>query len=398
VNGAEDPISGLVAELEEARALGDLYKQGWRPKRTIIYAAWDGEEPGLLGSTEWSETHADELREHAVAYINSDTNGRGFLGLEGSHTLEKMLNGVAKSVTDPETNVSVWRRMQAHAIADGDDEARTRADLRAGALGSGSDFSPFLQHLGIAAANLGFGGEDNGGIYHSAYDDFYWYTHFSDSTFVYGRALSQTIGTAVMRLASADVLPFAFTNLAETMGRYAKEIQDLRDQRAKQIEQRRKDVADSVYAVTRDPRNPLLPPKVETTPPRFEFAPVLNALDALSKAADDYEKAYASWLGRSAQGAQGDAAAYRALNQQLLAAERALTSPDGLPGRSWYQHLIYAPGLYTGYGVKTMAGAREAIEQSQWSVVDRELGRVAAAIGREADVVRNATKSLNALR
>ena len=398
VNGASDPISGLVAELEEARGLGEIYKQGWRPTRTIVYAAWDGEEPGLLGSTEWVETHATDLRQHAVAYVNTDGTGRGFLGVGGSHTLEKMLNGVAKNVNDPEVQASVWRRLQAQQIANGQADARTRSDLRISALGSGSDYSPFLQHLGIASLDMGYYGHDDDGFYHSIYDSFSSYLRFNDGTFVFGRALAQTAGTTVMRLAAADILPFAFTNLAETAAGYAKELQDLRDQRAKQIGDRLKDAADSVYILTRDPRNPIGPPKLETVPPRFEFAPVLNALDALTKAADAYEKAYAAWVERTATGRTGDPAGYQALNQQLLAAERALTSADGLPGRSWYQHLLYAPGLYTGYGVKTMPAAREAMEQGDWKNVNAELARIGAALQREADVATNAARALAAVK
>ncbi len=208
VNGAEDPLSGTSAELEEARALGELRKQGWQPKRTIVYAAWDGEEPGLIGSTEWAEAHAAELQQHAVVYINSDTNSRGYLGMSGSHSLERLINDVARDVTDPETGKSVWARAQARAIARGSAQARTGRDLPIGALGSGSDYTPFLQHLGVASLNLGFGGEDGTGIYHSVYDDFYFYTHFLDTDFSYGRALAQTVGTAVIRMADADVLPY----------------------------------------------------------------------------------------------------------------------------------------------------------------------------------------------
>jgi len=222
VNGTEDPIAGTVAELEEARSFAELLKQGWKPKRTIIYCLWDGEEPGLLGSTEWAETHAEELRQHAAVYINTDGNGRGFLEVNGSHTLEKFINGVAKDIEDPEKKISVWQRARAHDIVESksdDDrkEIRLRADLRIPALGSGSDYTVFVDHLGIASMNLGFDGEDHGGIYHSIYDDFYWYTHFSDTDFSYGRALSQTVGTAVMRLADADLLPYDFTDLAETI-------------------------------------------------------------------------------------------------------------------------------------------------------------------------------------
>src|SRR5438105_7749292 len=228
VNGAEDPVSGMVAVLEEARAYGELLKQGWKPRRTIILCAWDGEEPGLLGSTEWAEEHIDELKTHAVAYINSDANGRGYLGIAGSHTLEKFANEVARDIGDPETKLSAWKRNQLHEIADAKSasdrqEIRTRADLRIGALGSGSDFTAFLQHDGVASLNIGFGGEDGGGIYHSIYDDFYWYTHFSDTDFSYGRVLAQTGATMTMRLADAGLLPFEFNNFADTVQTSAKE-------------------------------------------------------------------------------------------------------------------------------------------------------------------------------
>ncbi len=261
VNGAQDPISGLVAELEEARALGALYRGGWRPKRTIIYAAWDGEEPGLLGSTEWVETHADELRAHAVAYLNSDTNSRGYLGIEGSHSLEKFINGVAMDVEDPESGVSSWKRLQATRILNGTPEvrkeARDREDLRIGALGSGSDYSSFLDHLGVASLNLGYGGEDEGGIYHSIYDDFYWFTHFSDSAFVYERALAQAAGISVLRLANADLLPFAFTNLGETVQTYVKDLQSLRDKRAEQITERNRSIDEGLFRFTHRDMRPL---------------------------------------------------------------------------------------------------------------------------------------------
>ncbi|HKW09862.1 MAG TPA: transferrin receptor-like dimerization domain-containing protein [Gemmatimonadaceae bacterium] len=404
VNGAEDPISGMVVELEEARALGDLYKQGWRPKRTIIYAAWDGEEPGLLGSTEWAEAHADELRQHAVAYLNSDSNGRGYLGVEGSHSLEKFINGVAKDVTDPEANVSSWKRNQLAIIRRGSPEerrdAREREDLRIAALGSGSDYTPFLQHLGIASLDLSYGGEDGSGIYHSIYDDFYWYTHFSDTSFVYGRALAQAAGQAVMRLADADVLPFAFSNLAETAQRYVTELQQLRDRRATEIAERDREIDENVFAATNDPRTPTHPPAKEARPPQLEFAPLLNAVDSLSRAAQHYERSYSQWVERGGvtQAGSAGAASLKSLNERLLQAERALTTPEGLAKRSWYTHLLYAPGFYTGYGVKTMPGVREAIEQGQWASVNGEIERVAAALTREAALVSQLADSLAAVR
>jgi N-acetylated-alpha-linked acidic dipeptidase len=404
VNGAEDPISGLVAELEEARSLGELYKQGWRPRRTIIYAAWDGEEPGLLGSTEWAEEHADELRQHAVAYLNSDTNERGYLGVEGSHSLEKFINGVEKDVPDPEAGVSSWKRNQARAIERGTLESRRelreRDDLRIGALGSGSDYSPFLQHLGVASLNLGYGGEDRGGIYHSVYDDFYWYTHFSDTAFVYGRALAQAAGQSVMRLADADVLPFAFTNLAETAQRYVSELQQLRDRRATEIAERDREIEEGVFAATSDPRTPTRAPASEARAPHLDFSKLIDAADSLTRAAQRYERAYSQWVDRGGvtqAGATG-ASTLRGINERLLQAERALTSPEGLPKRPWYTHLLYAPGYYTGYGVKTMPGVREAIEQGEWSSVGGEITRVADALNREAVLVSQLADALGAAK
>ncbi len=385
VNGAEDPISGLVAELEEARALGALYKQGWRPKRTIIYAAWDGEEPGLLGSTEWAETHADELKAHAVAYVNSDGNGRGFLDVSGSHSLEKFINGVAMDVEDPESGVSAWKRAQAAKILTGSTdvrrEARDREDLRIGALGSGSDYSSFIDHLGVASLNLGYGGEDEGGIYHSIYDDFYWYTHFSDTSFVYGRALAQTAGVAVLRLANADLLPFAFTNLAETIQTYVKDLQSLRDRRAEQITERNRQIEDGLFKVASDPRDPVTAPQRQQVAPQLNFAPLLNALDSLNHSASRYDKAYTRAV------SEGRTAAAKSVNERLVQAERALTSTEGLKNRPWYVHMLYAPGFYTGYGVKTIPGVREAIEQGEWQDADREIARVAAAVEREASLI-----------
>jgi N-acetylated-alpha-linked acidic dipeptidase len=393
VNGAQDPISGLVAELEEARALGSLYQQGWRPKRTIIYAAWDGEEPGLLGSTEWVEAHADELKTHAVAYLNSDTNSRGYLGIEGSHSLEKFINGVAMDVEDPESGVSSWKRLQSSRIVGGSPEvrrdAREREDLRIGALGSGSDYSSFIDHLGIASLNLGYGGEDNGGIYHSIYDDFYWFTHFSDSSFVYERALAQAAGTAVLRLANADLLPFGFTNLSETVQGYVKDLQSLRDKRAEAITERNRQIEEGRFKFTSDPRDPITAPQRQTPAPQLNFAPLLNALDSLNHSALRYETAYGRAL------SEGRAGVAKGVNVRLLQAERALTSTEGLKNRPWYVHMLYAPGFYTGYGVKTIPGVREAIEQGQWQDADREIGRAASALEREAALVSGIASTLS---
>ncbi len=393
VNGAEDPIAGAVAELEEARAMGELVKQGWKPRRTLVYALWDGEEPALLGSTEWAETHADELQKKAVLYINTDGNGRGYLGVGGSHTLERFTNQVARDIVDPETKLSVWQRMQAAVIRQGSpkqqQEARTRGDLRIEALGSGSDFTPFLQHLGIPTLNAGYGGEDGGGIYHSIYDTFSWYTRFSDTSFVYGRALAQTIGTMVMRMAGADLLPYEFGGLAETVKMYGGELKELREKAAAKIAETNRQIADGVFAATDDPHEPLKAPRTEPEAPAINFAVLDNASDALTRAAERYEKAYVAAIAAGA-----DPATFARANAIMRESDQALLGSDGLPKRPWYQHLLYAPGLYTGYGVKTMPAAREAIEQHSWKEAETEVGRIAVVVQREAALVHRAADVL----
>jgi N-acetylated-alpha-linked acidic dipeptidase len=393
VNGADDPIAGQVALLEEARALGALVKQGWRPKRTIIYAAWDGEEPGLLGSTEWAEAHADDLARHAVAYLNSDTNGRGYLGVSGSHVLEKFINGVMRDITDPETGASVERRLRAREIANAPaasrKDIRDRADLRIGALGSGSDYTAFLQHVGVPSMNLGFGGEDAAGVYHSVYDDFYWYTHFSDTSFVYGRALAQTVGTAVMRLADADVIPYDFTGLAQTVSRYVDELRALHKGMAASAVEHNREVADSGFFLTNDPRRPLALPGNEALVPAMDFAPLDSASAALTRASQRYQTAFAKAMDGPAT------ESFARLNTELLQSERLLLSSSGLANRPWYRHLLYAPGFYTGYGVKTVPGVREAIEQKEWPLAATEITRVSAALTAEAALVDRAATELS---
>jgi N-acetylated-alpha-linked acidic dipeptidase len=394
VNGAEDPTSGQVALLEEARALGELMKQGWKPSRTIIYCAWDAEEPMLIGSTEWVEEHDKELAEHAVAYINSDGNGRGYLEAEGSHTLEHLVNDVARDIQDPETKLSVARRSQLREIAqakteDDRKELRAREDLRIEALGSGSDYSAFLDHLGIASLNLGYGGEGDAGVYHSAYDDFYWYTHFSDTDFVYGRALSQTGGTAVMRLADAGLLPFDFTNLADTIHLYQKQLKKLADDERGEMMERNKEIKEGVFSGTNDPRRPTVAPPHADVPPFLNFAPLDNAADSLTRSAERYQAAL-----KKAWPAGVPAATLAGVNQKLKESERRLTTADGLPRRPWYKHMIYAPGVYSGYGVKTLPGVREAIEERMWAEADSEIVRAAIVLNSESALIDSAAAEL----
>jgi N-acetylated-alpha-linked acidic dipeptidase len=401
VNGAEDPVSGQSALLEEARALGELLKSGWKPKRTIIYCAWDGEEPGLLGSTEWAEQHYDELRAHAVAYINSDSNGRGYFYVEGSHTLEKFSNDIAREVMDPETKLSAWKRDQLHEIANAKsteqrEEIRKRADLRIPALGSGSDYTAFLQHDGVASLNFGFGGEDGGGIYHSIYDDFYWFTHFSDTDFVYGRALAQAGGTAMMRLADADLLPFEFGDFADTVQTYLKELKALAQKAQEEIRERNREIEEGVFQATNDPKHPLVPPSAEAVPPHLNFAPLENAVDTLTHSAAEYRKALEHANGKG--GATLASAALAEVNKLLVQSERKLTNAEGLPNRPWFKHQLYAPGFYTGYAVKTVPAVREAIELKQWKKADEAIIAVARVLENEAALISSAAQKIAAAK
>jgi N-acetylated-alpha-linked acidic dipeptidase len=399
VNGAEDPTSGMVAVLEEARALGELLKAGWKPKRTIIYCAWDGEEPGLLGSTEWAETHYDELRAHAVAYINSDSNGRGFLDIQGSHTLEKFSNDIAREITDPETKLSAWKRSHLNEIAKAKsseerEKIRRRSDGRIEALGSGSDYTAFLQHDGVASLNIAFDGEDGGGIYHSIYDDFYWYTHFSDTDFTYGRALAQTGGTAVLRLADAELLPFEFGNFADTMDTYVKELKALAQKTQAEIKERNREIEEGVFQAADDPKKPLIVPAAETVPPFLNWAPLDNASVVLAHSAEEYRKALDK-VNKNGGSALASASLSE-VNKLLIQSERKLINIEGLPKRPWFKHQIYAPGFYTGYAVKTMPAVREAIELKQWKLADDSIVTVARVLQDEAALISEAAAKLDA--
>jgi N-acetylated-alpha-linked acidic dipeptidase len=403
VNGAEDPTSGMVAVLEEARALGELVKSGWKPKRTIIYCAWDAEEPGLIGSTEWAEEHAEELRTKGVVYINSDSNSRGYFQVGGSHTLEKFVNDVMRDVRDPETGLSTWKRDQLRRISEAAaapperrqelrQESRSRSDLRIYALGSGSDYTAFLQHDGVASVNIGFGGEDGGGIYHSIYDDFYWYTHFSDTEFVYGLALAQAGGTSVLRLADADLLPLEFGDFADTMQMYVRELKTLSQKMWEDITEKNREIDEGVFKATDDPRKKLVAPGKEPVPTALNFAPLDNATDALVRSAAEYRKALEQATANG--GAALASASIARTNRMLIDSERKLAPPQGLPGRPWFKHLIYAPGQYTGYEAKTLPAVREAIEQKQWRQVDEAIAVVASALQDEAALISSAAAEL----
>jgi N-acetylated-alpha-linked acidic dipeptidase len=372
VNGASDPVSGAAAEVEELRAFGELLKSGWRPKRTILYALWDGEEQGWLGSTEWAETHAADLSVKAVAYLASDSTGKGFLGMSGSQSLEHFVNDTAKDIPDPTMpNTSVYQRLEQRAAQQaagngggrggGRGANRDGDDFRLGALGSGSDYTPFIHHLGIASLSMSYGGDGGGGgVYHSIYDDPSWYLKFSDGDFTYGRTFAQTFNTVAMRLADADVLPLQFTDLSLTLDSYSRDLQTL----AKNV------------------------PKA----PAFDFAPLDKALASLGAAAKEYDAAFvtASQSGALFRKTDADRAT---LNLLLFQSERKAMSENGLPRRPWFQYAFYAPGFYTGYSAKTFPGVREAIEAGNWAeaadqakvlvgVIDRVTAQIQAARAR----------------
>ena len=364
VNGADDPTSGAAALMETGRGLAELLKSGWRPKRTIVLALWDGEEWGLLGSTEWAEKHADELKNKAAVYINTDSTGKGWLNAGGSHALQQLVSEAARDVVDPRTNkpiVEEARRRQVLSLPEADRPAREKdAGLWLQPLGSGSDYTPFLQHLTLSSLNLGFGGESSGGIYHSMYDTINWYTRFSDGDFAYGRTMSQLTGTLLLRLSEAPVLPFQFTDAASTFQRYAKEIEAL--------------------AASRNDKG-------------LDLAPVNRAIERLRKSAAEYEKAYEKLDDAKVDELIGKRE-LRSLNALLLQAERKLGAAEGLPRREWFKHQIYAPGFYTGYGVKTMPQIREGLEESRPDEVRDGVRKVAATIDALAGQIAEAAGML----
>ena len=380
VNGAGDPISGQSAMLDEAKALGDLLKTGWKPKRSIVYCSWDGEEPGLIGSTEFAENHDKELQEKAVVYINSDGNGRGFYGGGGSQALETFMDEITQNVTDPQTNVSVFDRKRARelvnaATAKDKKEILDRKGGRLEALGSGSDFSSFLQHLGIPTLDLAFGGEDGGGEYHSIYDSYNDYRRFKDPEFKYGVALSETAGHAILRMADADLLPFDFRSLQITIDKYATELKELTDKMRENTDLENQLIKANDFTLAADPTKHEQPPVAKSEVPKLDFNALKTALDSLKKSAD---KLAITWTAASQTTADHDK-----LNKLLYHAEQQLLS-DGLPRRPWYRHTIYAPGFYTGYGVKTLPGIREAIEQRNWTEAQDQIGVVAKSINNLA--------------
>ncbi len=399
VNGAEDPISGQAAMLEEARAMGELHAHGWTPARSIIFCAWDGEEPGLLGSVEWVETHLDELRRHAVAYINSDMNNRGFMLPGGTQDLEHLISAVARAVEDPETHMSVYQRSHLYSIAHAESaearqEVRKRSDLEVEALGDGSDYTAFQDFAGIPTLDIEFGDEDedDGTQYHSIYDDFYWYTHFGDRDFVYERALSQTAGTAILRLADADLIPVDYSPQADAIAKYEADLEKLLAHKQDELTERNLELQEGVFKATLDPRRPVLPPPAETVPPFIDFSPMKNAVALLKKSADRYSAALAAFAAKGAPALPQ--ASLALINGDLLQVSRAFLDQRGLPDRPWFKNQIYAPGAYTGYGAKPIAAVREYMDERRWRDAEAQVPEVAHAIESAAGAIDKAAADL----
>jgi len=391
VIGGRDPISGLVGLLAEARAVGRLARVGHPPRRTIVYAAWDAEEPGLLGSTEWAEHHAEALREHAAAYINSDSNSRGFLRAGGSHALETLVNQVAGEVEDPQTGVSVGERLRASRKVHGSSAVYERFQasdrLRISALGSGSDYSPFLQHLGVSSLNVSYGGESSGGEYHTAFDTFDFYRRFVDPGAVYGAALARTGLRLVLRLANADVLPFEFGATAATVGRYVDEVVELAANERSRLEREAELAQSGAFRLAADPTRPFVEPEAQEPAPYLNFAPLKNAHDRLARAARAADQSLVAAAGG------GDEAVQVQLDELIVGSERLLTRDHGLPGRPWFRHHLYSPGLYTGYGVKTLPGVREAIEQGDWEQAQTQIDIAAQVLDEYAEQLKRMARA-----
>ncbi|NNJ89025.1 MAG: M28 family peptidase [Eudoraea sp.] len=363
VHGANDPVSGMIALMEEARVVGELAKKGQRPKRTIVYGAWDAEEPGLIGSTEWVEDHEKELQEKLVAYINTDGNGRGFFRAGGSHTLQAMVTEVADIVIDPQTGVSIKERGIARQLVNGGP-----GTFSLSALGSGSDYTPFIQHAGIASLNIGFGGENAGGEYHTIYDTYPHYKRFKDPEFAYGIALANAAGRIVLRLANADVLPLEFTQWHATVSEYLKEIMDETEKMRKDVEKHNSLVSKNAFELAADPRKVFVKPTAKEAIPFIDFSPIQNSLAKLSSSITAFEAVSVEGLPLSKK---------EALNKAMQGTEQVLTDVSGLPRRSWFRHQLYAPGFYTGYGVKTLPGVREAVEQKDWKEAQEQILKLA---------------------
>ena len=396
-HGASDPISGMVSLMEEARAIGELTKTGWRPKRTLIYAGWDAEEPGLLGSTEWVEHNLKDIKENMVVYINTDGTGAGYLSMGGSHSLEKFVNEVIRDVKDPVHDVSLDSRLRSrmrvrefNVGASELNEESERTDLRIYAMGAGSDYTAFLHHAGVPALNMAFGGESGGGAYHSLYDTYEYYKRFSDGDFIYGTTLSKVNGRLVLRLSEADILPFRFVNMVENIGKFIEENKKLSLTVEQSTKLRNKLLDNNDFVISRNPNKTYLQPERLGQVPEFDFKPLDDAFARLSSSAWKYEEVLLKFKKGSLSAEKKSE-----INALLRKVDQAFTNSNGLPRREWFRNMLYAPGYYTGYGVKTLPGIREGLEERKWDEVRLYINEVAKALDRASNNINSASRILN---
>ena len=392
VHGAADPISGLVVQMEEARILSEMAKDGYRPKRTIIFASWGSEEQGLIGSVEWVEDNAAEINKKMVAYINTDGNGAGFLGAGGSHTLESFFDQIAHDVKDPVQGMSAAQRVRSRNMLSSNPETRARAEKSShyylSALGSGSDYSGFFQHLGIASMNIGYGGEYGGGSYHTNYDSYHYYTTFRDPGLHYTKALGSVTGRVVTRLANADVLPFQMGNMARTVGEYADEMVSAMEKSRADTLRHNKLVNEGHYKAAANIREGYEVPELKVEVPHINLSPMQNSVDRLKSSAAAFDAAYDKL---ATSGYALSSSDINKLDMLMYQVEAKLIRPEGLPRRPWYRHHVYAPGYYTGYGVKTLPGVREGIEEAKWAETQQQMAKLAEVLNDYADQLDEAT-------
>ena len=396
-HGASDPISGMVSLMEEARAIGELTKTGWRPKRTLIYAGWDAEEPGLLGSTEWVEYNLNDIREKMVVYINTDGTGVGYLSMGGSHSLEKFVNEVIRDVDDPVHDVSLDKRLRSrmkvreyNSGTFGEGRESERQDLRMYAMGAGSDYTAFLHHAGVPALNMAFGGESGGGSYHSLYDTYEHYKRFSDGKFIYGTTLSKVNGRLVLRLSEADILPFRFVNMVDNIGKFVEQNKKLSEDIRKSTKSLNDLLDNNDFAISSNPKKTYLPPKRLRQVPEFDFKPLDAALARLSTSAWKYEEALLKFQKGSLSPERKSE-----INALLRSVDQAFIYSKGLPRRDWFKNMMYAPGYYTGYGVKTLPGIREGLEERKWNEVRVYIKEVSKALDRASENINSASRILS---
>ena len=396
-HGASDPISGMVSLMEEARAIGELTKTGWRPKRTLIYAGWDAEEPGLLGSTEWVEYNLNDIREKMVVYINTDGTGVGYLSMGGSHSLEKFVNEVIRDVDDPVHDVSLDKRLRSrmkvreyNSGTFGEGRESERQDLRMYAMGAGSDYTAFLHHAGVPALNMAFGGESGGGSYHSLYDTYEHYKRFSDGKFIYGTTLSKVNGRLVLRLSEADILPFRFVNMVDNIGKFVEQNKKLSEDIRKSTKSLNDLLDNNDFAISSNPKKTYLPPKRLRQVPEFDFKPLDAALARLSTSAWKYEEALLKFQKGSLSPERKSK-----INALLRSVDQAFINSKGLPRRDWFKNMMYAPGYYTGYGVKTLPGIREGLEERKWNEVRVYIKEVSKALDRASENINSASRILS---